>query len=447
MIVNILGIFGVEDRGKELIFDSQESRIVVSDDEFRLVPEAQTYVKFAQDDVKVTSSYGDGTLSISGSDGEWTSKHVFLGGSLSYGFFNEKGDQDLYVARTWGGRVIFQIPYFHAENFFGSSAIALGNKDKWSIFDLAGQCIQEVICSGLYVRIGRAHFTVKFFLFRRGEAAEYQIYDVKQQQFTASLYVIGAVFAVLYMPDGDFLLIDGEGIKRLKYDGAATKLETLHCFSLILTTSQADVVVWHDNSRVFVAINYEGNHQLLFALPLQGEGEIEQFAWSNTWSITRLGGFRSGWNYLSLRRKDLLSDNAVMLWRENQPLNAQLLAYDLSRAVTVSQVTSATKGKHGYGITIEDTSSNRAVRTAALELGRLLSEACSGIYNEADVILDRKFDGNFYIEFTTSDEPDNFERTFLLEYIKYFRYFGGLSPAGSKATLAEPILTWKSSAP
>lgn len=445
MIVNILGVFGVEDVGGDLIFDSQEARIVVLDDDFRLAPATQRYVKFELGNLRVTSSYGDGTLSISGPDGEWTSKQVFLGGGLDYGFFSEKGDEHLYVARTWSGRAIFQIPYFHAENFLGSSVIALGDKDKWSIFNLEGRCIQEVECSGLYGRIGRAHFTDQIFLFRTGEVAEYQVYDSKQLRITVSLCVIGAVLSLLYLSDGDFLLVDGEGIKRLKYDGFNAQLETLHRFPSILTPSLADVVVWHDNSRAFVAVNYDGNNQLLYAISLKGESHIEEFEWSDTWSITKLGGFRLGWNYLSLRRKDLLSDNAVMLWRENQSLDVHLLSYDLSRVVTVNQVASTMKGKHGYGIVIEDFSPNRAVRTAALELGRLLSETCSGVYNEADEILDRKFDGNFYIEITTSGSPDEFERNFLLEYIRYFRYFGGLSPAGSKSTLADPVLKWNSS--
>lgn len=445
MIVNILGVFGAEDVGGDLVFDSQEARIVVLDNDFRLAPATKEYVKFHLGNVKVTSSYDDGTLSISGPDGEWTSKQVFLGGSLDYGFFSEKGDQHSYVARTWDGKTIFQIPYFYAENFMGSSVIALGDKDKWSIFDLEGRCIQEVECSGLYGKIGRAHFTDQIFLFRTGEVAEYQVYDSKQLRITVSLCVVGAVFSLLCLPGGDFLLVDGEGIKRLKYDGVTAQLETLHYFPLILTPSLADVVVWHDNSRAFVAINYDGSNQLLYAISLEGERHIEELEWSDTWSITKLGGFRLGWNYLSLRRKDLLSDNAVMLWRENQSLGLHLLAYDLSQTVTVDQVASTMKGKHGYGIAIEDSSSNRAVRTAALELGRLLSETCSGVYNESDEILDRRFDGNFYIEITTSESPDEFERTFLLEYIRYFRYFGGLSPAGSKATLAEPVLKWNSS--
>nr|WP_288466081.1 hypothetical protein [uncultured Pseudomonas sp.] len=445
MIINILGVMGIESNGNDLTIESEQSRITVSQNEFRLEPATKDYTKFALGDTKVTCRYSDGDLYISGPTGEWKSNQVFLGGNLSYAFFTEQSDQKLYVAREWDGSTIFEIPYFHANNFFGSFAIALGNADKWFIYNLSGQCVQEITCCGMHSRIGRAHFTDQLFFFRQDTTANYQIYDVKNQAITTSIQVSGAIFSVLLLPDGATLVIDSEGIKRLECAHASTKLETLHYFSLPLDTSQTDVTTWHDTTRSFIAINLDERRQFLFALPLQNEAKLEELTWSENWTITKSGGYLAGWNYLTLKRKTLLSDNAAMLWRADQKLEAQLLEYDLSGSVKLSRAASNKKGKHGYALTIEDTSANRAVRTAALELGRLLSETCHGVYNDPEGITDRKFDGQFYIEIITPFPPDDFEQAYLPEYIKYFRYFGGLSPAGSKAVLADPIMSWVNS--
>lgn len=133
---------GIEINGSHLTIESEQSRITVSQNEFRLEPAAKDYIKFTLGDIKVTSRYLDGGLYISGPAGEWKSDQVFLGGNLSYAFFNEQSDRNLYVARAWDGSTIFETPYFHANNFFGSSAIALGNADKWFIYNLSGQCLQ-----------------------------------------------------------------------------------------------------------------------------------------------------------------------------------------------------------------------------------------------------------------------------------------------------------------
>lgn len=444
MIFSFWGVVGVRSAGGDLFFESEESRISFSSGDLKLVPPAEEYVKFAIGKKCVLGVYGLPGSRVVAERSEWVSEHPFGGGHLSYLFFTEKTEQKSYVGRTWSGDVIFKIPYFSAEKYFAPAAIALGNQDSWIVFDLAGAKIKEIPCSGLSNRLGRAHFTEDLFFFRGGKEAEYQIYDVKNRDIVSSVTVVGAVVCMLALPSGAILLVDAEGVKRFEYYGSqGVKLETLHRFASPLDVEESDALTWCDTERAYVAINRDPDNHILVALPLVGSGQVEELLWAEAWAITNQCGFLDGQNYLSLKRKNLLADNAVMLWSPTQPLTAELLYVDLSPHIQVSQVPSAAKGKHGYGIKIEDTSTNRAVRSAAYELGRLLSESCSGAYNHAEKILDRKFDGQFHIEITSLAEPDKFEQDFLPGYIEFFRYFGGLSPAGSKASLAKPAITWK----
>ncbi len=323
----------------------------------------------------------------------------------------------------------------------------MGNQDLWTIYDLAGVKVKEVVCSGLSSRPGRACFTDNLFFFREGEEPRYQIYDVSKRDLVSSVTVVGGLLGTLALPCGSVLLIDTEGVRRLDQAGPMSAApQTIHRFSTALDIDENDVTVWHDTKYAYIASSVDRNNQLLLAMSLTNSDPVQELRWSETWAITDQGGFVSGYNYLTLERKDLLADSAIMLWEPGEPLTEKLLHQEISPVVEVSQVASQAKGKHGYCITIQDSLTNRAVRSAVNELGYLLGTCCSGVYNRAEEILDRSFDGKFHIEITTPVGPNDFEREFLFEYIKYFRYFGGLSPAGSKASLADPIVTWSTSA-
>lgn len=430
-----------------LAFESKESRLSFINGELELIPAADQYVRFSAGENRVLKSYGKPPIQVVSGNTEWVTNGAFIGGSASYIFLQEEREQKLYVARSWSGDELFQLPYFYGEQYFASQAIAIGNQDLWTIYDLAGFKAKEVTCSGLSSRPGRAYFTDTQFFFREGKEPRYQIYDVGRRDLVSSVSVVGGLFGTLALPCGSVLLIDAEGVKRLDQAGSINAaLQTIHRFSTPLDIDENDVVVWHDTKYAYVASSVDRNNQLLLAISLAGSDPVQELRWSETWAITDQGGCISGYNYLTLERKDLLADNAVMLWKPGEPLTEKLLHQELSPVVEVSQVSSPTKGKHGYCIAIQDALPNRAVRSAVNELGCLLGVCCSGVYNRAEEILDRRFDGKFYIEITTPVGPNDFEREFLFEYIKYFRYYGGLSPAGSKASLADPIITWNTPA-
>lgn len=460
MLFNFWGIAAVDTTPAGLEFVSEESRVMLTEGNSTplLKPPVDEYLKFSIGGNRVVGNFrkeGDHNR-INHAQGEWLSPHSFLGGQPSYAFFNEEQDngQDLYVARRWDGELIFQMPYYYAERYLAPTAIALGNQQQWAVYDLAGTKLEEITGVDRSERRWRPRFTDDLFFFRTTEESIYQVYDVAQRAFAGSISVVDGLVGVLALPSGGTLLVDAEGVKLLGAS-AGSALRTVHRFDQPLDADGNDFLGWHDGTRACMAFTGWLQPQVLLAIPLSGVGhagpvpvQAEELRWDTPWEITNQCGLVDGLNYLTLRRKDLLAESALLMWRPDEPLTHALLEPHLSPVVRVTQPPSPKKGKHCYRIEIEDASStNRAVRSAAFELGRLLSESCSGPYNNAQVIPDRQFDGQFYIDITCAAEPDALERGYLADYIQYFRHWGGLSPAGSRAALKDPVITWNIGVP
>lgn len=463
MLFNFWGIAAVDTMPAGLVFVSQESRIalVEGNNTPLLTPRVDEYLKFTIAGNRVVGNFrkeGDRNR-ITHAEGEWVSMQSFLGGQLSYVFFNEEqlDGEDLYVARRWDGELIFQMPYYYAKRYLAPAAIALGDDKRWAVYDLAGTKLEEIAGVDRSERRWRPRFTDDLFFFRTTEEPTYQVYDVAQRAFTGSVTVVDGLVGVLALPGVGTLLVDAEGVKLLgsSASNSGSALQMLHRFDTPMDADGNDFLGWHDATRAYMAFTGWLQPQVLLAIPLGGVGQAgsspaqaEELRWDTPWEITHRCGLVDGLNYLTLQRKDLLAESALLMWRPGEPLAHALFEPHLSPVVRVTQPPSPRKGKHGYLIEIEDASStNRAVRSAAFELGRLLSESCSGPYNNAQVIPDRQFDGQFHIDITCTAEPDELERGYLTDYIQYFRHWGGLSPAGSRAALADPVITWNIGVP
>ncbi|WP_435634739.1 hypothetical protein ACSC9U_24795 [Pseudomonas solani] len=402
-------------------------------------------MRFATSEVEVFNSYKEDGCTVIASGKEWHTRDLFIGGGGAYCVFRsvDAEGSKFYGIYDWNGTELGRLPFIVGNKYFASTWMALSKEKTSQLFTLQGEKIGHL--EAITVSIGRQQpifFTECFALFKHALGSDYQIYDVSKQQMTSTISVSEAVCGVVQSASGLTYLVDAQGIKQLNYGCESATLEPRHLFDSPLDIDQAKVHLWHDEQHLYVAVNRDGESQMLISVALKDASEVQVLNWSAPWVINFQGGFVGGYNYVTLRRDVLLSDNAVLLWKTGQPLTSELLEFDLSPVVEVSQAASRVKGKHGYRLRIEDTSSNRAIRSAAYELGRLISESCSGAYNESEEILDCEFDGQFHIEITTSIAPNEFEQTFLPSYLRYFRISGVLSPEGSKAALADPIITW-----
>lgn len=459
MLFNFWGIAAVDTTPAGIVFASKESRVVLAQGNSHplLTPPVDEYLKFSIGGNRVVGNFRteEDRNRISHDEGEWTSMQSFLGGQLSYLLFNEEqlDAADLYVARRWNGELIFQMPYYYAKRYLAPVAIALGDDNRWTVYDLAGTKLEEIVGVDRSERRWQPRFTDGLFFFRTTEEPIYQVYDVEQRAFTGTINVVDGLVGVLALPCGNTLLVDAEGVKLLGSSSAGSALQTLHRFDMPLDADGNNFLGWHDTTRAYMAFTGWLQPQVLLAIPLSsvgqaGPAQAEELRWDTPWEITKQCGLVDGLNYLTLQRKDLLAESALLMWRPDEPLTHALLEPHLSPVVRVTQPPSPKKGKHGYRIEIEDASStNRAVRSAAFELGRLLGESCSCPYNNAQAIPDRKFDGQFHIDITCAAEPDELERGYLTDYVQYFRYWGGLSPAGSRTALADPVITWNIGVP
>lgn len=449
MIVNIIGSASFRLAPEGLSINTEESGALVSATEAKLAPPAATYLRFSTSTVEVLNSYKEDGCTFIAHGKEWHTRDLFIGGDETYCVLRSADAEGnkFYGVYDWSGSELGRLPFIVGDKYFASTWVALSKEKTSQLFTLQGEKLGHL--QSITVSVGRQQpifFTERFALFKHASGSDYQIYDVSKRQLTATISVSEAVCGVVQSASGLTYVVDAQGIKQLDYDGESATLEPRHLFDTPLDIDQAKVRLWCDEQHLYVAINRDGGSQVLISVALKDASEVKVLNWSAPWVINFQGGFLGGYNYVTLRRDVLLSDNAVLLWKAGQPLTAELLEFDLSPVVEVSQTTSSVKGKHGYRLRIEDTSSNRAIRSAAYELGRLLSESCSGAYNESEEIMDCEFDGQFHIEVTTSIAPDEFEQAFLPSYLRYFRTFGVLSPEGSKASLADPIITWNTPA-
>ncbi|WP_431482973.1 hypothetical protein [Pseudomonas solani] len=445
LLVNIVGNASFRFVPQGLFINTEESGAIVSSMEVKLVPPEATYLRFATSKAEVYNVYRKTGSTIITSGKEWQTRDLFVGGNETYCMLMsvDAEGNEFYGIHDWSGNEMGRLPLIVGDEYFASTWVALSKEKATQLFTLQGEKLGHL--QAITVSVGRQQpifFTERFALFKHALGSDYQIYDVSKRQLTATISTSKALCGVVQSASGLTYLVDAQGIKQLNYDGESATLETRHVFETPLDIDQAKVRLWCDEQHLYVAVNRDGESQVLISVALKDAPEVQALSWSAPWVINFHGGFVGGYNYVTLRRDVLLSDNAVLLWKTGQPLSPELLDFDLSPVVEVSQTRSSAKGKHGYRLRIEDTSPNRAIRSAACELGRLLSESCSGAYNQSETILDRKFDGQFHIEIATPVAPSVFEQAFLPAYIQYFRKFGGLSPAGSKASLADPIITW-----
>jgi hypothetical protein len=450
MLLNFIGTATVSCQGENFVFDSAESRLILEVESTKLVSPVTTYREFSTDKAIVISTRDIGKV-IEFEGVRWETSALFLGGNTDYAVFVEQAEQDTeyYVGRDWAGSSLFSLPYiFHDETFFGRDLFVMGDEKQWSIYDLQGHTINTFAGGGESDRSGYSFFTESYYFFRTRDAYVYQVYETATRSFCRNISFETPLLGVLQLPDGCLLALDCLGIRRISRVGEALCSEVLYSFSTPIDCHFADALLWHDSGRVYIGLNtyvglYSGGNHQLIALSLSDNSVIETVRWVDDWEITNRCGFVGGKNYLTLQRKYLLSDGAILLWGADEPLTSLILQPDVSPHCLVSQSASSKKGKHGYRIEVQDASVNRAIRTAALHIGRLLSESCKGAYNHnSREILDRKFDGQFSIEIRSTTAPNEFEQAYLPDLIEYFRYWGGLSPAGSNGSLLVPEVTW-----
>jgi hypothetical protein len=451
MLINIVGNFTFEQRGNCLFMGTEESAALVADGQARLVPPEPTYVRFRAPGVTAYETYADDVTTIDHGGRQWSSTDLLRGGTEGYGVWRaEDADgKPVRMVRDWDGNPIATLPNLFGPGHFASKAMVFTNDDDAHVYSPEGALIASFALKGRGAGIQPlAHFAEQqAFLRTDGEAASYRVFDLQRLEVSATLRVASAIFATCSLAGGSILLVDAEGLQRWD-PGSPDRLHLLHRFATALDAKEVKMLLWHDGQHAYVSIDHdhERDRHTLLAVALVGSGGAQELHWSSAWATTIHGGFLAGQNYLSLKRKTLLADNAVLVWAPGQPLTPELFQPGASNAVVgVEQVRSATKGKHGYRVRVEDSDPNRAVRLAALELGRLIGETCKGAYVLTDGAVDRKFDGAFQVEIACAGEPTDFERGFLPAYLGYFRDVGQASPAGSKAHLSLAI-TWNGEA-
>ncbi|MBO9679394.1 MAG: hypothetical protein J7556_14225 [Acidovorax sp.] len=451
MLINIVGNFTFEQRGDALFIGTEESAALICNGHARLAPPEPTFQRFSAPGVTARVHYADGPPTIvRHGDKEWHLHDVLKGGSDAYGVASPRNERILIV-HDWDGNRLASLPQRLGPMHFGRAAIVLTDTYTYpqSEYTEIYRPDGELLARYTLQRHGAgrqelAHFTDALAFLRTGnDPSTYQLFDLHSLQACGVLPVAGAILGVCALPDGSNLWVDAEGMHRLAPQGQDQPPQTLHRFAEPLDVEQAKLLLWHDAQRVYAAIDQDRDRQTLIALPLEGAGTaVQELHWSDTWAIAFQGGFLAGQNYLQLKRKTLLADNAVVLWRPGDVLSPALLQTDASPVVEVSQTRSAARGKHGYRLRVEDPCPNRAIRCAALELGRLLGDTCEGAYQQGDEVPDRKFDGCLSIDIATASAPTAFEQAFLPAYLAYYRDTGDLSPAGSRARLAPLAITW-----
>lgn len=453
MLVNIVGSFDFEQRGDALFIGTEESAALVADGQARLVPPEATYVTFRALDVTVYVPYGDDTTTIHHGGRQWSSTDCLLGGAEGYGVWLTQDSDGAYmcIVRDWDGNSIVTLPSLVGPRHFARKAMVFTEDEKAQIYSPQGALIASFALERAGAGIQKlAQFAEQqAFLRTDGEAAAYQVFDLQRLEVSATLRVASAIFAMCPLSDGSILLVDAEGLQRWD-PGSPDTLHLLHRFATALDAKEVLMLLWHDGQHAYISIDHDHvrDRHTLLAVPLAGAqgAAVQELHWSSAWATTIHGGFLAGQNYLSLKRKTLLADNAVLVWAQGEPLSPELFQPGTDTTVVeVEQVRSATRGKYGYRVRVQDDNPNRAVRLAALELGRLLGDTCEGPYVQVDEAVDRKFDGAFQVEIASAVEPTDFERGFLPAYLGYYRDACYLHPAGSRARLSLAV-TWAAGA-
>ena len=430
--------------GELRIDDSEASMVVHAAGVTLTAPVGYFVAGIGANDFWATRSYGDRTIRIFSQGNEWSVQGRVFGVRKDYVLLKVELDTSgsRYVAFSPSGEELFQLKDRPREWFCAESLVIGGWDNVWRIFSLDGELLfsipgmvnDELSPAGLFCE-GAAFFQS---VSSRGE---YQVFDF-QKGLLCSLVRFDGLQAVLQLPDQRILAVDRSGWSFLSLEGGSVQVEKRHLFDFDLPP--VVVVVWQDSQRAYISFEtpWGEGKQRIISISLEDGTQLEQIIWEGEWSVSAHGGFCNGYNHLLLNRRKLMGNGGVLVWKPEEALDPALLKEALSADRVVSEMPSQTKGKHGFHIKINDPSVNNAVRSAASEICRLIGESCSGAYNQGEAVIDRKFDGHFFVEITSTQQPNDFERGYLPRIVEYHRYQGGLSPAGSRLTLQPPEIVW-----
>lgn len=429
----------------EFCIDDSEARIVVHASGVTLTAPAGYFVAgIGATDFWATRSYSERTIRIFAQGHEWNVQGRVFGIRKRYVLLKVESDtlDSRYIAFSPSGEDLFQLKDRPREWFCAENLVIVGWDNVWRIFSLDGELLfsisgmvnDELSPAGLFCE-GAAFFQSV------SSRNEYQVFDLQRGR-SSSLVTFDGLQAVLQLPDKRILAVDRSGWSFLSLESDSVHVERQHSFDFDLPPVVA--VVWHDFQRAYISFEtpWGEGRQRIISVSLESGDQLEQITWEGEWSVSAHGGFCNGYNHLLLSRRKLMGNGGVLVWRPEEALDLVLLKEALSTDIAVSEIPSQTKGKHGFHVKINDPSVNNAVRSAASEICRLIGESCSGAYNQAEAVIDRKFDGHFLVEITSTEQPNDFERGYLLQIVEYHRYQGGLSPAGSRLTLQPPEIVW-----
>lgn len=363
-------------------------------------------------------------------------------------FFGErkKGEEKEYIAMTITGDELFTLPKWYREIYCEEEYLITGHEDQWEIYSLNGERI--------YTCAGRSHgefaprgkvCPIACFFESTTERGIYQIFDLKRQRPTAQISVDILILGILQICESRILVVDHSGFFFISLGDTGVKTEEKHFFQISDPLIKEEfrpqsAKIWSDGTYAYIAIETSLNEDvhLLISVSLEDGKPIQQISWKNEWAVIGNAGFICNHNHLQLRRRQVMSDGGVMIWPAGAPLSEDLFKEVLSPNLEATETPSETKGKKTFHIKIHDRSVNNAVRSAASVICRHLGESCKGPYNLSESVNNRKFDGQFHVEIWSPQEPNEFEREYLAKLVEFQRYYGGLSPAGSRLGLKVP---------
>lgn len=363
-----------------------------------------------------------------------------------FGITWQVGEEKEYVAMTMAGDELFKLPYRPDEVFCEENNIIAGHNDQWKIYSLDGQMIYS--CEGRvhwqHYPLGRICSKACFFESPKQDGS-YQVFDLIRQKPAAQIKVDGTILGVLPIRENRIIVVDHSGLFAISINDAGISMGEKHNFQIQTDLNIAEfnprgAKIWSDGVYAYIATESPFNDgvHLLVSASLEDGKPIQQISWENEWAVIGNAGFICNHNHLQLRRRQVMSDGGVMIWPAGALLSEDLFKEVLSPNLEATEIPSETKGKKTFHIKIHDRSVNNAVRSAASVICRHLGESCKGPYNLSESVSNRKFDGQFHVEIWSPQEPNEFEREYLVKLVEFQRYYGGLSPAGSRSGLKIP---------
>jgi hypothetical protein len=349
---------------------------------------------------------------------------------------DESSNKEIVVIDP-SGEELYRVPYQYPKHL-GDRHLALGSDSEWRIFDMSGQVVFSIIRPVSGNNRGVARFSKPLFFFPLSPGEEYEVYDVEGERATGVRRFNGVILAVQDLPDGSVLVVDFAGIQRFQVVDGEIEVSPVLTFEAAVD-EETRILTWVDDRNAYLAFDiYEA--QSLLTLPLNGE-PAQRLSFPNEWRID-VGdhGFKEGFNILPLARRYHTFDRAQLIWTPGETLSQDSFRLDISDNIEIDQTASVVKGKHGYCIRVKDKSVNKAVRSAASELSRLIHETCDHPLGWEGNLLDKKFDGQFRVEIYSADRPSEFEQGYLTKFVAEFREVFYFKPAKSKASLAVEVV-------